>query len=44
MEWYKVRVYFNDVIHEDEIKGNNPEHALKRAYWNWDQAERIELI
>jgi len=31
MEWYKVRVYFNDVIHEDEIKGNNPEHALKRA-------------
>ena len=44
MEWYKVRIYFNDEIYEDEIKGSNPEHALEQAYWNWDQAERIELI
>jgi len=45
MEWYKVRVFFiNSEIHEDEIKGDSPEHALERAYWNWDQAEQIELI
>lgn len=44
MKWYKVKVYFPDFTHEDEIRGTSEEDALKNAYWNWDQAERIELL
>jgi len=44
MKWYKVKVHFTDFTHEDEIKGTSEEDALKNAYWNWEEAERIELI
>jgi len=49
-KWYPVRVYFPassiypTFIHEDEIKGESPEDALKNAYCNWENAERIELL
>jgi len=48
--WYPVRVYFpanniyNAFIHEDEIKGESPEGALRNAYWNWEDALKIELL
>ncbi len=50
IQCYKVKIYFpaeanlQASVHYDEIQGNSPEHALQCAYWNWDQAERIELI
>lgn len=45
MKWYKVKVIFNDgEIYFDEILGKNKQHALKRAYWNWEEAARIEVL
>lgn len=49
-KWYNVKVYFpaelglSAFIHHDAIQGISPKHALNRAYWNWDQAELIELV
>jgi len=45
-KWYNVKVYFplEVTAHHDAIQGDSPEHALNRAYWNWDQAELIELV
>lgn len=45
MKWYKVKIIFKDgEIYFDEIQGLNREHALKRAYWNWEEAIKIEVI
>jgi len=50
LKWYPVRVCFpTDSVclaftHEDEIKGESPEDALRNAYINWKDAERIELL
>jgi len=50
LKWYPVKVYFpaNNICtsftHEDEIKGESPEDALKNAYWNWEDAEKIKLL
>ena len=50
LKWYPVKVYFpanniyNAFTHEDEIKGESPKDALKNAYWNWEDAEKIKLL
>ncbi|BCV23267.1 hypothetical protein [Gelria sp. Kuro-4] len=50
MRWFSVRVYFpatpfyEAFTHEDEILGVDPEDALKRAYWNWPEAEKVEVL
>jgi len=50
LKWYPVKVYFpTDSIclaftHEDEIKGESKEDALRNAYINWKDAEKIELL
>lgn len=49
MKWYPVKVFWaednivTDQI-EDAIRGISPENALKNAYWNWPDADMIELI
>jgi len=49
-KWYPVKVYFSAngicdaFIHEDYIRGESSEDALKNAYLNWEDAEKIELI
>ena len=50
LKWYLVKVYFstdsifNAFIHEDEIKGESPDDALRNAYINWKDTEKIELL
>ena len=44
MKWYKVKVYFPNFVHLDEIQGRDENHALERAQWNWPAANRVELI
>ena len=46
MKWFNVKVYFplEAIAFHDAIQGYNEEHALSRAYWNWDQAYHIELV
>lgn len=50
MRWFKVKVYFPAIhhlpeeIYFDEIQAFNPEHALKRACWNWQDAKEIKII
>jgi hypothetical protein len=39
-----VRVWFDDDVMVDAIKGWNADHALIRAFWNWPDAEQIELL
>jgi hypothetical protein len=40
-----VRVRWNDgLVHEDEVKGLNPGHALSLAWDNWIDAESITAI
>jgi hypothetical protein len=48
-KWYPVRIYFPAIHslqsfeHEDEIRGTSPENALENAYWNWPDADKVEL-
>jgi len=50
LKWYLVKVYFpanniyNAFTHEDEIKGESSEDALRNAYWNWKDVKKIELL
>jgi hypothetical protein len=44
LQWYPVRVYMNDQIFEDWIKGENEELAVDEALWNWEDAEYIEIV
>lgn len=43
-KWYKVKVYFSDSIHYDNIKGYSEENAIDNAYQNWNEAEFIKLV
>lgn len=44
MKWYTVFVMWgnNDFIF-DGIKGENPEDALKNAWYNWEDAWKIDI-
>jgi len=50
IKWYKVKVHFpaDGVLPEetyyDEIRGKDKEDAIRNAYWNWDKADKIEII
>ena len=50
LKWYPVKVYLptNSIClaftHEDEIKGESPDDALRNAYINWKDAEKIKLL
>lgn len=43
-KWYKVKVYFANFVHYDSIKGHDEENAIVNAYYNWNEAEFIELV